>query len=162
CGVRRRPSGRPATIVAMIGSAGTMDLVSRWHHDRSAMVPCGWYLTRPQHYRRARTIIVERASLERDGTNPKVPCSTLVPCPSSRASRSPIRARYHMPPKQPSRLRVITLANPKGGVGKTTICSALAVRAAGESRRVALLDLDPQESLASWWTRRGKTKNPKL
>src|SRR5215468_1846930 len=67
-----------------------------------------------------------------------------------------------MAPKQPSRLRVITLANPKGGVGKTTICSALAVRAAEESRRVALLDLDPQESLASWWTRRGKTKNPKL
>lgn len=67
-----------------------------------------------------------------------------------------------MAPKQPSRLRVITLANPKGGVGKTTICSALAVRAAQESRRVALLDLDPQESLASWWTRRGKTKNPKL
>jgi chromosome partitioning protein len=64
--------------------------------------------------------------------------------------------------KQPSRLRVVTLANPKGGVGKTTICSALAVRAAEESRRVALLDLDPQESLASWWTRRGKTKNPKL
>jgi chromosome partitioning protein len=63
-----------------------------------------------------------------------------------------------MAPKQPSRLRVITLANPKGGVGKTTICSALAVRAGEESRRVALLDLDPQESLASWWTRRGKTK----
>ena len=27
---------------------------------------------------------------------------------------------------------------------------------------MALLDLDPQESLASWWTRRGRTKNPKL
>jgi chromosome partitioning protein len=36
------------------------------------------------------------------------------------------------------------------------------VRAAEESKRVALLDLDPQESLASWWTRRGRTKNPKL
>jgi chromosome partitioning protein len=67
-----------------------------------------------------------------------------------------------MAPKQPARLRVITLASTKGGVGKTTIASALAVRAAEESRRVALLDLDPQESLASWWTRRGKVKNPKL
>jgi chromosome partitioning protein len=62
----------------------------------------------------------------------------------------------------PTRLRVITLANTKGGVGKTTLSSALAVRAAEESKRVALLDLDPQESLASWWTRRGRTKNPKL
>ena len=67
-----------------------------------------------------------------------------------------------MAPKQPARLRVVTLANAKGGVGKTTIASALAVRAAEESKRVALLDLDPQESLASWWTRRGRTKNPKL
>ena len=67
-----------------------------------------------------------------------------------------------MAPKQPARLRVVTLANAKGGVGKSTLASALAVRAAEESRRVALLDLDPQESLASWWTRRGKVKNPKL
>ena len=74
----------------------------------------------------------------------------------------PSRVRYHIAPKQPQRLRVITLANPKGGVGKTTVASALAVRAAEESKRVALLDLDPQESLSSWWTRRGKTKNPKL
>ena len=65
-----------------------------------------------------------------------------------------------MAPKQ--RLRVVTLASTKGGAGKTTLASALAVRAADESRRVALLDLDPQESLASWWTRRGKVKNPKL
>jgi chromosome partitioning protein len=36
------------------------------------------------------------------------------------------------------------------------------VRAAEDSPKVALIDLDPQESLSSWWTRRGKTKNPKL
>jgi chromosome partitioning protein len=59
-------------------------------------------------------------------------------------------------------MRVIAFANVKGGVGKSTLCSALAVRAAQDSKRVALLDLDPQESLASWWTRRGRTKNPKL
>jgi chromosome partitioning protein len=68
-----------------------------------------------------------------------------------------------MAPKQPPpRLRVVTFANAKGGVGKSTLCSALAVRAAKDSKRVALLDLDPQESLASWWTRRGRTRNPKL
>lgn len=62
--------------------------------------------------------------------------------------------------KQP--MKVITLAATKGGVGKTTISSALAVRAAEDSKRVALIDLDPQESLASWWDRRGKKTNPKL
>ena len=67
-----------------------------------------------------------------------------------------------MASQQPSRTRVVAFANVKGGVGKSTLCSALAVRAAEESKRVALLDLDPQESLASWWTRRGRTKNPKL
>ena len=67
-----------------------------------------------------------------------------------------------MAPKQQQRLRVVTLASTKGGTGKTTLSSALAVRAAEESKRVALVDLDPQESLASWWKRRGRTKNPKL
>lgn len=62
--------------------------------------------------------------------------------------------------KQP--MKVITLAATKGGVGKTTISSALAVRAAEDSKRVALIDLDPQESLASWWDRRGKKANPRL
>jgi chromosome partitioning protein len=62
--------------------------------------------------------------------------------------------------KQP--MRVVALAGTKGGVGKTTIAVALAVRAAEESKRVALLDLDPQESLSAWWDRRGKGNNPKL
>jgi chromosome partitioning protein len=67
-----------------------------------------------------------------------------------------------MAAKPRPRLRVVTFANVKGGVGKSTLCSALAVRASNDSKRVALLDLDPQESLASWWTRRGRTRNPKL
>lgn len=60
------------------------------------------------------------------------------------------------------RMNVVVLAATKGGVGKTTLASALSVRAAEESKRVALIDLDPQESLASWWERRGSTGNPKL
>jgi chromosome partitioning protein len=59
-------------------------------------------------------------------------------------------------------MKVITLAASKGGVGKTTIATALAVRAAKDSNRVALLDLDPQESMSAWWDRRGKLDNPKL
>lgn len=59
-------------------------------------------------------------------------------------------------------MRVITVTSTKGGVGKTTLASALAVRAASESPRVAMLDLDPMGSLAAWWERRGRTSNPEI
>lgn len=59
-------------------------------------------------------------------------------------------------------MRVITIASTKGGVGKTTLASALAVRAAGESGRVAIVDLDPLGSLAAWWARRGRLSNPEI
>jgi len=57
---------------------------------------------------------------------------------------------------------VIAVANSKGGTGKTTLASALAVRAALESRRVAMVDLDPQKSLVAWWKRRGRSDNPTI
>ena len=57
-------------------------------------------------------------------------------------------------------MRVISVTSSKGGVGKTTLASALAVRAARDSKRVAMVDLDPQNSLADWWKRRGGTNNP--
>ena len=60
------------------------------------------------------------------------------------------------------RTNVIVLCATKGGVGKTTLASALAVRAAEESKRVALIDLDSQPSLSGWWDRRGQPQNPKL
>lgn len=59
-------------------------------------------------------------------------------------------------------MNVIGVVNTKGGVGKTTIASALAVRAAQESSRVAMVDLDPQRSLIEWWKRRGSPENPTL
>ncbi len=56
---------------------------------------------------------------------------------------------------------VISVVNTKGGVGKTTLASALAVRAARDNR-VAMVDLDPQRSLVSWWMRRGRSDNPEI
>lgn len=56
----------------------------------------------------------------------------------------------------------ICLAASKGGVGKSTLTAALAVRAAQDSERVALLDVDPQHSIARWWELRGKPGNPRL
>jgi chromosome partitioning protein len=58
----------------------------------------------------------------------------------------------------------IAVANSKGGTGKTTLSAALAVRAAKDSKRVAMVDLDPQKSLVQWWQRRGgpKADNPRV
>lgn len=59
-------------------------------------------------------------------------------------------------------MNVIAVVSSKGGVGKTSLASALAVLAAKESKRVAMVDLDPQASLADWWKRRGGTENPQI
>ena len=56
----------------------------------------------------------------------------------------------------------IAVVNTKGGVGKTTLSCVLAVRAARDSPRVAMVDLDPQRSLAGWWGRRGSPENPSV
>src|SRR4029453_18825510 len=54
----------------------------------------------------------------------------------------------------------IAVANTKGGVGRTTLSAALAVRAAQDSKHVAMVDLDPQRSLVEWWKRRRKRGGP--
>jgi chromosome partitioning protein len=45
---------------------------------------------------------------------------------------------------------VITIAQRKGGAGKTTLAAQLAVAWIRQDARVALLDIDPQGSLAAW------------
>jgi chromosome partitioning protein len=46
--------------------------------------------------------------------------------------------------------KVITIAQQKGGAGKTTLAAQLAVVWARDGKRLALLDIDPQGSLAAW------------
>jgi chromosome partitioning protein len=55
-------------------------------------------------------------------------------------------------------MKVLSVISQKGGVGKTTIATALAVAAERDGRSAAVFDLDPQAS-ASFWkdTRRGDT-----
>ncbi|MFD2233974.1 ParA family partition ATPase [Phaeospirillum tilakii] len=50
--------------------------------------------------------------------------------------------------------RILTIAQQKGGAGKTTLAAQLAVAWARAGRRVGLLDIDPQGSLAAWFALR--------
>jgi cellulose biosynthesis protein BcsQ len=57
----------------------------------------------------------------------------------------------------------VAFANTKGGCAKTTLIANLGVRAASDGANVALLDYDPQQSLARWWELRGdQLFNPRL
>ena len=53
----------------------------------------------------------------------------------------------------------IAVVNTKGGVGKTTLSAALAIRAAADGKRVAIVDMDPQKALIAWWRRRGPNQS---
>lgn len=50
---------------------------------------------------------------------------------------------------------IITFAQQKGGAGKTTVLAHLAAAWAERGRSVAMLDLDPQQSLTRWARLRG-------
>lgn len=53
-------------------------------------------------------------------------------------------------------MRIVALINQKGGVGKTTLASTLAVLAHQAGFSTALLDTDPQAGLARWYEDRKK------
>lgn len=55
---------------------------------------------------------------------------------------------------------VVSVAQRKGGAGKTTLAAQLAVAWARSGARVAALDIDPQKSLAQWFDRRRQRLGP--
>src|SRR5262249_51200633 len=52
----------------------------------------------------------------------------------------------------------IALVQQKGGSGKSTICTNLAVRAEEKGETVLIVDLDPQSSATLWHSARGTNK----
>ncbi|MCX7660017.1 MULTISPECIES: ParA family protein [Caldimonas] len=57
-------------------------------------------------------------------------------------------------------MRVIVVANPKGGVGKSTIATNLAGYIASQGHRVMLGDVDRQQSARTWLGLRPETARP--
>lgn len=51
-------------------------------------------------------------------------------------------------------MKTISLVTQKGGPGKSTVAVSLAAYVAGEGKSVLLIDLDPQQSATSWYTKR--------
>ena len=56
-------------------------------------------------------------------------------------------------------MKILAVISQKGGAGKTTLATALAVAAHQDGREVALLDLDPQASACFWGDRRKANNN---
>jgi chromosome partitioning protein len=55
--------------------------------------------------------------------------------------------------------KIFTVAQQKGGAGKTTLVAHLAVAWSGQGRRIAVIDIDPQGSLSLWVQQRRSFRN---
>jgi chromosome partitioning protein len=58
-------------------------------------------------------------------------------------------------------MKVLTIANRKGGAGKSTCAAHLALEAVKKGLKVILVDMDPQKTLEMWWQKR-EEENPSL
>lgn len=57
--------------------------------------------------------------------------------------------------------KVLTIANRKGGAGKSTCAAHISLEAVKYGLKTILIDLDPQKTLELWWKKR-KEENPYL
>ena len=51
-------------------------------------------------------------------------------------------------------MKVLTIANRKGGAGKSTCAAHLAIESTNAGFKTILIDMDPQKTLEGWWQKR--------
>jgi chromosome partitioning protein len=51
-------------------------------------------------------------------------------------------------------MKVLTIANRKGGAGKSTCAAHLSIEATKHNLKTIIIDMDPQKTLESWWKKR--------
>jgi chromosome partitioning protein len=51
-------------------------------------------------------------------------------------------------------MQVLTIANRKGGAGKSTCAAHLAIEASNNGYKTIIIDMDPQKTLENWWQKR--------
>ena len=56
-------------------------------------------------------------------------------------------------------MKIIAVASSKGGSGKSTLVRGLSVHASLDGLRVLIVDLDPQQTSAKWWSK-NERQNP--
>ncbi len=55
--------------------------------------------------------------------------------------------------------KIFSVAQQKGGAGKTTLAAHLAIAFADLGKSVAVVDIDPQGSLSGWFAARGRRRD---
>lgn len=58
-------------------------------------------------------------------------------------------------------MKILTIANRKGGAGKSTCAAHMALEAVNSGLKTILIDMDPQKTLEAWWLKR-EEENPYL